>query len=300
MKALRLYYCAAARNFGDQMSPLVVSKISGRRVVVANDIIDADLMAIGSVFYDGWNICARTVPWKTSHGVLQRIRSIRANLKGPVSVWGSGFLLDGLKDLALRQVKLDIHAVRGQITLDILRRVGFVNGLNIALGDPGLLYPKLFGINARCSKFWDIGIIPHMSDAPLGQFLFERFSKAGLRVKLINVTDSVESVVTEISLCENILSSSLHGLVIADALNIPSRQMLLSYYSIPDDQFFLKFRDYYSAFGREMPAPLGIKDIVDDEIKVLNEISKSVVPSVDQISDITSNLVLSFPKGLKR
>lgn len=54
------------------------------------------------------------------------------------------------------------------------------------------------------------------------------------------------SVLHDIARCEYILSSSLHGLVVADALGIPNAWILLSD-KVHGNGF--KFRDYHSAFN---------------------------------------------------
>ena len=60
-------------------------------------------------------------------------------------------------------------------------------------------------------------------------------------------------VIDKICSCENIISSSLHGLVISDSYNIPnclfvSRESMLA---IHHNQGAFKFKDYYSVFYQE-------------------------------------------------
>ena len=298
MKALRLYYCAAARNFGDQMSPLVVREMSGCEIVSAKHTVQADLMAMGSIFYDGGNVCQRRTSPFSFAGALQRLKLVKQAIRPPCYVWGSGFLTDGIAVGSVPLLKLDIRAVRGKYSVALLQKAGYsVDEDLVRLGDPGLLYPSLFGVASE-KKEYDLGVVPHMSDTPSGDFLTARFSAVGARVRLIDVAGPVDRVVREIASCGAILSSSLHGLVLADALGVPNRQMLLSLYSIPGDQFLLKFKDYYSAFGEELPVPLMLREIAGAPSGVLKAISDRPARSRDQVLEVCSGLRESFPKEL--
>lgn len=73
--------------------------------------------------------------------------------------------------------------------------------------------------------------------------------------------------------CKCILSSSLHGLIFADALGIPNRRIVLSDEIIGGD---LKFDDYYSVYyenPEEAPETIDLRkttvtdETIDDIIK---------------------------------
>lgn len=85
---------------------------------------------------------------------------------------------------------------------------------NFVLGDPGLLADELVKIE---NKEYSLGIVPHWSDTVLGT----KFKK--WRPHIINVADDPLHVITEIAKCKKIVSSSLHGIILADALQIPRR-----------------------------------------------------------------------------
>lgn len=297
MNKIRLYYCAAAKNFGDQMSPELVAKLSGRVVASAAHTVSADLIAMGSVFYNGGNICEPKARAWSLTGALQRVKSIRRAIRRPLIVWGTGFLTDGLPQQPNKCVELDVRAVRGKRTAELLKKAGFAVGDDVVLGDPGLIYPKVFDIKAG-EAVYDLGIIPHMSDTPSGAAIKEVFEKVGLKVKLISVEDDVREVVEEIASCRAILSSSLHGLILADALGIVNRQLLMSYYSIPGDQFFLKFKDYYSAYDRELPEVIDLKAVLNSPLEVYKGIYSTERISRDQIAEVGERLEESFPKEL--
>lgn len=66
--------------------------------------------------------------------------------------------------------------------------------------------------------------------------------------------------------CKCVLSSSLHGLIVADALGVPNRRIVLSDKIIGGD---LKFDDYYSVyFDKAEDAPVTIdlrKETIDEK-----------------------------------
>jgi hypothetical protein len=74
---------------------------------------------------------------------------------------------------------------------------------------------------------------------------------------IIDPRDYVETVVNKLCSCENIISSSLHGLITADSYEInnatfSSRESSLAIWRL---QSGFKFKDYYSAFDQDIKEP---------------------------------------------
>lgn len=124
-----------------------------------------------------------------------------------------------------------VVALRGKLTA---ARVTGKKG-NPVLGDPGLLVSKF--VNPPPAKY-DLGIVPHWSDTELAK----RFPQG----KLIDVRAHPELVVQQIASCKRIISSSLHGLVVADAFGIPRQAERFERAAKEGGDF--KFRDYASVF----------------------------------------------------
>lgn len=125
-----------------------------------------------------------------------------------------------------------VFALRGKLT------AASVRGLkgNVVLGDPGLLLPKF--IRQPQAKY-DLGVIPHWSDTELRhRFSYGRF---------IDPCQPPEKVIAEIISCKRIISSSLHGIIVADAYGIPRQAELFSNAGSEGGDF--KYRDYASALG---------------------------------------------------
>jgi exopolysaccharide biosynthesis predicted pyruvyltransferase EpsI len=62
--------------------------------------------------------------------------------------------------------------------------------------------------------------------------------------KIINILDPIEKVIDEVCECENIISSSLHGLILSHMYQIPFKWVKFSNLVSGDD---FKFKDWMSS-----------------------------------------------------
>lgn len=178
-------------------------------------------------------------PWNDCYFCIGSILN-RANSK--TIVWGSG-----CREYNDKVATKKIKAVRGYLTLDVLRKNG-IDTSNIKVGDPALLLPKFYNPQNK-RKLYKISIIPHYKD-------FDVFSYINKSYHIINVsTNDVEKFVDEICASEYILSSSLHGLILAHAYGIPA--LWIKYNDVRSSEF--KYLDYFSSV--KIPAYLGFEDI---------------------------------------
>ena len=232
---IRLYYYrhrSGQSNFGDALSPLIIERVIGRPTVWAHQAA-CDVAAIGSIL---GSIVQRR--WK-------RWLHMRFD---PVHVWGSGFIRpyrDGPNPL------LKCHAVRGHIS-----RLALGLPEDTALGDPGLLAGRLIVPPADKRHGW--AIVPHLSDLrlPVVKALHERNPHS----VIADLSDDPLDILRTIAASEFVVSTSLHGLVIADALGIPSIWATFSG-KVSGDRY--KFEDYYSALGIPAPVRLDIQAPLD-------------------------------------
>lgn len=142
-----------------------------------------------------------------------------------------------------------ILAVRGPLTAKGLKG-------NIVLADPGLLADELVGYK---DKQYDLGIVPHWTDTTLEHDpRFKKYSP-----KIIRVSDDPLKVIAEIASCKKIISSSLHGIIIADAYGIPRRiEISPRVLSHPHQEGGLfKWHDYSASVG--MKLEIGLTQSVD-------------------------------------
>lgn len=145
-----------------------------------------------------------------------------------------------------------ILAIRGPLTAKGLKG-------KIVLADPGLLADELVPL---VDKKYDLGIVPHWTDDKLEHD--PRFIKYS--PKIIRVSDDPLKVISEISQCKKIISSSLHGIIIADAFGIPRRiEISPRVLSHPHQEGGLfKWNDYSESIG--MKLEIGLTQQADKHI----------------------------------
>jgi len=162
-------------------------------------------------------------------------------------VWGSGFMY---ADDRPRQPPEKVLAVRGPLSRQNMLRAGI--DCPEVYGDPVLLCPLFYQPNV--TKTHRLGIIPHYVDK--GNTNAERFLRDP-EVRLIDIQSGIYNVIDKVNQCELIVSSSLHGLIVADAYGIPSLWIRLSNKVLGGD---FKFKDYLASVGREVDGPLVITE----------------------------------------
>ncbi|WP_170175201.1 polysaccharide pyruvyl transferase family protein [Georgenia muralis] len=143
-------------------------------------------------------------------------------------VWGSGLIDDRPRPLP----NATVVAVRGALTREHL---GVPS--TTVLGDPALLVSRLI---PRPRVRWRLGLVPHGHHRDHPNFLAPA-KNFPAEVRVINVHDRPARTVRRIAACDAILTTSLHGLVVADAYGIPAAWTVLQPALSGGD---FKFRDY--------------------------------------------------------
>ncbi|MBF0489411.1 MAG: polysaccharide pyruvyl transferase family protein [Candidatus Omnitrophica bacterium] len=248
---IRLFWFSSRMNFGDLLSPLIVSVLSGKKVHEVIPMSDSRpcLLALGSIFQFARN--------------------------GDM-IWGTGFR----DDYPVMARQLDIKAIRGPLTRKSLIKLGIE--CPEIYGDPAILLPYLFRPLVVKERF-RVGIVKHYSD----KTSFEKFKNQDLIE--INVQQDALKVVQEICSCEVILSSSLHGLIIAESYHIPACWLgpKNDLWSKPEPG--MKYHDYYLSTLRDPEVYNYSQDSLDIDmaIKVALDSKK---PAFD-----CNPLLMSFP-----
>lgn len=230
------------KNFGDLLTPFFLKEL-GFTPIHAPRVSFAKFVCVGSI-----------------------LDSINESFSGVIL--GSGFLNDK------RPKKLPnatVLAVRGKLTKQLLGLDG-----EIQLGDSGLILSKF--IHKRPEKKYKLGIVPHYSDKADTriQSFIKEFSKDTL---FIDVYQDPVTVFNQIAMCEHIASSSLHGLVLADSLDIPN--LWLSFSDLLGNGTF-KFDDYYSAFDEERTPYVPSGNESSGELISLMNLPPKKVPEVSE------------------
>jgi pyruvyltransferase len=233
---LNAFWCRipSRPNFGDALTPWLIRKLNGSYPrFVRPDDLRHKYFAVGSI----------------------------VRYSGPAcTIWGSGIM--NRYDPISPDARL--LAVRGPLT----RARALECGAECPeiFGDPALLLPRLY--QAPMMKRLGGGLVPHFADAP-------RLSAAPRlpgQLRLIDIQDPIESVIDQITSCEFVISSSLHGLITSHAYGVPA--VWVKFRALPsgDDS---KFHDYFLSLGQEPPMPVWIQggDIPLDELA-----AKATVP----------------------
>lgn len=213
------------RNWGDSINPIFSSFLSDR------PIISVDIEAL--------NLYPNSYPDVMYLGIGSVVHHARKN----VIIWGSGLQ----EPFTLREKPLKICAVRGPLTRDALLKQGLE--CPQVYGDPALLLPRFYPTPQK-EKAYKLGIVSHFKD--LNSPFFEAYKKDA-DVKFISMRSHGLKLIDEFSECEAIASTSLHGLVVADAYRIPALWLKASN-NIPGHDF--KFYDYHASIGANQDPPL--------------------------------------------
>ncbi|VDM10417.1 unnamed protein product [Wuchereria bancrofti] len=138
-----------------------------------------------------------------------------------------------------------ILGVRGPLTAKAL---GIKSNQKVVLADPGLIADELVPLE---DKEYDLGVVPHWTDKTLeNNPIFKKYNP-----KIIRVTDDPLKVISEIGKCKKIVSSSLHGIILADAFGIPRRiEIAPRMLSHPHQEGGLfKWKDYSASHSNSKP-----------------------------------------------
>ena len=169
----------------------------------------------------------------------------------------------------------NVLGVRGPLTAN---RIG--SRQTPVIGDPGLLAPLLI---PSPNQQYEVGIVAHWSDSLLVQKELKRAAKCGYPATVINVSHNPLDVVTAIGSCRKIVTSALHGVIVADAFDVPRRaEVFPAMRSNPHEGAFYKWDDYASSIGQ--PIHFGkLQQAPRDRIK---RMQNDLLAMFQQVKDI--------------
>lgn len=246
---VNLEYFNSEANLGDMLSPVIYRWMLDQKSIPHDKKIrkTRHLMALGSI--------------------------LGGNGFFDATVWGSGIKsFDQIAALSKRRYfqKLDIRCVRGSLTRDALQGCGYKCPENY--GDPAVLMPLIY--NPKTEKKYTVGTIPH----------FKQSFDSMPNIKNINIrTNNYEQFIDELLSCEKIISSSLHGIILAEAYGIPA-----VFLGEGRDFEMFKYLDWYYSTGRK-------------NVKVASTMEEAIKTEPMEIPDVSimqKNLIETFPYDL--
>lgn len=204
-------------NWGDDLNHYMLRELSRKPVVITNETLLArhfvqNYVVIGSVIE-----------------MLVNKRSV---------IWGAGLMHEHSR---LSLPVADYRSVRGPLTQIALREHYKIDCPEI-YGDPALLLPLLYHPTKK--KKYCVGIIPHYADLTACDKL--QFPSEAHRIAIRNY-GNWHDFIDEILECETIISSSLHGLIVAEAYGIPSQWIEFDSDNHRDN---FKYHDFYASIGK--------------------------------------------------
>ena len=211
-----LFYWDKKRNFGDLLGPWLVECFTGRPT---------------------FNVRGRR-----DGPALATVGSIVAMFDRPgLHVWGSGLMapLDVETVARLRRFPpRTIHAVRGWRTYrELTVKLGWATPK--IYGDPALLLPRFYEPTALPER--RIAVCPHFAHRSL-------FEIGDVAVDVIDVAEDARSVVDRIAGARVCVSSSLHGIIVAQAYGVPWVWLGIQGRKLGGTNF--KFEDFFTVLDR--------------------------------------------------
>lgn len=235
VNVLKAFWLKRTQNFGDSLNPILLNELSGKPVQwVKSYSPEIHYIAIGSI--------------------------LESATKDTI-VWGVGFIS---KESQCFEKPKKVCAVRGPKSRNKLIEEGIE--CPEVYGDPALLLPKFYFPSVQ--KTYKLGVIPHFVDKELPWF---KTIEQNYEVKIIDIqNNNIFAFIDEVLACEKIVSSSLHGIIISDAYNIPSLWVEFSKGVIGDG---FKFLDYFLSVGRKDNSPfiIGESTSIQDLFKQFHD-----------------------------
>lgn len=251
-------------NYGDLLSKYLVERISGLPVIFVHPKKQSwykwnrrNYLAIGSIIH---------------HATKDSI------------VWGSGII-----DEKQKVAEAEFKAVRGPRTRAYLMEMGYE--CPAVYGDPALLLPMFY--YPEIEKRYKLGIIPHYHD--YYKIVEQYGNEEDIHIVDLMTLD-IEDVTRQILKCEKVISSSLHGLIVAQAYNIPSIWVEFSNRIFGDG---VKYKDYLESVKIDVyQAPFLEKKLTLEEIDGLFGLYTNL-PTPGKIQEVQENLLKSCPFKIK-
>lgn len=249
-KRVNLEWWSEKENLGDELAPIIYKWMLNKKKISAMKKIGETrhLLTVGSVIGMG-NFNA--------------------------TIWGSGIHTLRTAKITIKKekfIKYDIRAVRGPITRSILQLAGY--SCPKIYGDPAILMPLIYsGKRGKCRD--NVSIIKHITNDHSKE-------KNNYSYIKMNTTD-YKKVIDQIINSKKIISSSLHGIILAEAYGVPA---VFLNKGMSNEK--MKFFDWYLSTNRT-------------EIKIANSLDEALnmePMALPDLNDMRTKLMQSFPYDL--
>ena len=234
------------QNVGDLLSPVVVD------CILKNKGLSLE------------SRCART-------SNLVAIGSVLGNYAQKAVVWGSG-AFSSSTNRRLKMSKYDIRAVRGPLTRKTLIDHGHADCPEV-YGDPAILLSEFY--SPRKTEPRSFAVIEHYCHRVPGDYD---------RINPLVENGDWKSFVDRVCSCELVVSSSLHGIILAETYGVPAVWLA----SPQSDSYSFKYEDWYLGTGRRPPNPA----------QSVSEALRMAPPQLPNLNHNRAALMETFPYEL--
>lgn len=226
------------RNWGDDLNYYLLGKLTGRPVILYHNF------KLAKSFHLKNYLCIGTLLDAVKYSNAQTV------------VWGSG--VSGQERSFVHPQ--NILSVRGPKTKEFCDR--YQVKCPEVYGDPALLLPRVYRPERGAGDKYKLGIIPHVVDQqhPVIQEIREKYADEILIIDLAHY-ERWTDVIDQICSCEKILSSSLHGIIVSDAYQVPNCWIKLSGKVLSG----FKYQDYAASVGRPFDKPIKVNSVEELE-----------------------------------
>ena len=192
------------------------------------------------------------------------------------TVWGSGIRnFSSVKGLYIKKFyqKLDVRAVRGPLTRDALLQCGLK--CPEVYGDPAIIMPLIYHPK-ECEKSGTVLILHYLTSQSMYS---ERNDVTVLNIQ----TEDYKSFIDKIVSADRVISSSLHGIILAESYGIPAVFLCKGI-----ESEMIKFFDwYYSTKRLNIQVAMSLEEAMD--IKPM---------PLPDLTEMRGRLIESFPYDL--
>ncbi|TXE05871.1 polysaccharide pyruvyl transferase family protein [Gelidibacter salicanalis] len=251
----------AKENYGDLIGAYLATKISNRKVVWVHP--------------KHWHIKDYFQPIYVTAG------SVLAHVNKKCVVWGSGIIQ---KKQVVKAASF--LAVRGPQTRQNLIAQG--HEVPEVYGDPAILMP-IYYHPTKADKRYRLGIVPHYNDY---KQVHEMYHGTADILVIDLMTMDIEATTDLFLQCEHIISSSLHGLIIAHVYQIPAVWVEFS------DKLFgdgIKFQDYFESVAMAPYKPNQLQRLFELDVLLQFFDTENSLPKPSAVKKLQEDLMSVCP-----
>ncbi|OTG96171.1 polysaccharide pyruvyl transferase family protein [Acinetobacter sp. ANC 3832] len=241
------YWWDEIPNFGDWIGPYLLAKITDRPIInVKGASKEHAIFSVGSI--------------------IEHIDQEFPQAK----IWGSG-LIKAPHRKRCRKINRfvgEVHAVRGLKTFQELKNLTDLDIPQI-FGDPALLLPYFYKPQ-KTLRTPKVSLCPHFSH-------FDYFTSldSSEKIDLIKVGDPLLNVIDQIVNSDICISTSLHGLIVAQAYGVPWVWLTVAENKLEGDNF--KFEDFFSTLHEQQEIAnyhLELAEITEENVLKISSLAR--------------------------